>query len=131
VLLESIHALGNLNFWELTATCIMVVGDCEAELRGKHHSLGEHSNELGKRFLVVGCLGIVHKNYAVSFLLNWAPAFLIFKITGNVPQLKSELAETGNRRWGISLELNNTTANSGSILLGGSFSELTDNVCKC
>jgi hypothetical protein len=65
----------------------------------------------------------------MSIFLNRTPTLLVFEITGNVPQLKLEFSERSNRRWWVSLMLNNAAALRWSICLRRSLGHFAYNVC--
>jgi hypothetical protein len=63
-----------------------MIDEHHAKLGLQLHSLGEHLHELVHKGLTFGHVGIVNEDNALSFLLDRAPALLIFEITGNVPE---------------------------------------------
>ena len=120
---ETVHAVGNRDLGQLGtgASNIVVIDVNHAELRLQLHSLREECHELVQRLFSVGHGRVIHKNDAMSVLLNWGPALLVLEIARAIPQLYVDLAEICYT-WGrIALEVNDST----QICLVNSF--LTNN----
>lgn len=94
----------------------------------KLHSFGEHLHELVHESFTFRYIRIVHKNDTVRVLLNWAPTFLIFEVTADIPQLKVDFAERGDS-WGrVSLAFNNAACDGRSVELCYVLAYLTDDI---
>ena len=107
---ETVHAVGNRDLGELGArTSHVVVVDVDhAELGLQLHSLREEGHQLVQSLFSVGHGRIVHKNDAVSVLLNGGPALLVLEISTGVPELNVDLTEIGDT-WGrVSFEIDNS-----------------------
>ena len=92
---ETVHAVGNRDLGQLGtgASNIVVIDVNHTELRLQLHSLREECHELVQRLFSVGHGRIIHKNDAMSVLLNWGPALLVLEISTGVPELNVDLTE--------------------------------------
>ena len=107
---ETVHAVGDRDLGELGArTSHVVVVDVDhAELGLQLHSLWEEGHQLVQSLFSVGHGRIVHKNDAVSVLLNGGPALLVLEISTGVPELNVDLTEIGDT-WGrVSFEIDDS-----------------------
>ena len=107
----------------------MVVHDSQAVLWLEFHCLGELLYKLSHDCFSIRHAGVVDKNDSLGALLDWAPAFFIFEVAGDIPQLKIDLPKTCDCRWWVAFKFDDSTPNSRSVVVGQPFGEVAYNIC--
>ena len=113
----------------LSAIVVVVVNVGLAETLFQSKSLGEVLNKLNQIGFAVWVCWVVNKNDSLNVLLARGPAFLVFEITAEIPELDINFTELRNACRGISFKVNNSTSGSWSIDSAKTFLESTKDVC--
>ena len=109
---------------------VMVVDEALAERLFQSQGLWELLNELLQVFLAVRIGRVITEHDALDVLLNWCPTFFIFEITADVPKFNMNLSKLRDTLWWISLKVDDSATNGGSIGASKSLLEITQNVCN-
>ena len=102
----------------LSSIVVVVVNESLAQTLLHFESFWEVLNVLDKVALALRVCWIVNEDNSLNILLARSPAFLVFEIATNVPELDMDFAELRNSSWWVSLEVNDSCTDGWSVNSG-------------